>query len=116
MACYDGPNPVKDEERAAIWKWAKENAIDKGLPIEKVHDEINKYFFNGVAKPEWKNDILFGMKTPVRAETIDVCRAQHNHFNTIHQTRDLSRLQHMNPVDRAISKMWTEPRRLATLC
>src|SRR5258708_37102670 len=115
MACYDGPNPVKDEDRAAIWKWAKANAIDKGMPLEKVNAEINKYFFNGIAKPEWINDILSGRKTPFREVVNDVWRAQENRRNIIQQARDLSRLQNMNPVERAISKMWTAPRELATL-
>src|SRR5258708_6713837 len=115
MACDNGKSTKKDEERKDIWKSAKENAIDKGLPIEKVHDEINKYFFNGVAKPEWINDILSGRKTPFREVVNDVWRAQENRRNIIQQARDLSRLQNMNPVERAISKMWTAPRELATL-
>src|SRR6266704_445573 len=116
MACYDGPNPVKDDERLAIWKWAKENAgINQGVPIEKVHNAINKYFFNGVAKPEWINDILSGRKTPFREVANDVWRAQYNRRNIIQQAKDLSRLQNMNPVERAFSKMWTAPRELATL-
>src|SRR6266704_800015 len=116
MACYDGPNPVKDDERLAIWKWAKENAgINQGVPIEKVHNAINKYFFNGVAKPEWINDILSGRKTPFREVANDVWRSQYNRRNIIQQAKDLSRLQNMNPVERAFSKMWTAPRELATL-
>src|SRR5258708_5800402 len=115
MGCYNGPNPVRDEDRADIWKWAKANAIDKGLPIEKVKDEINKYFFNGVAKDEWLNDILSGRNTPFREVANDVWRAQYNRRGIIQQAKDLSKLQNMNPIEKAFSKMWTVPRELATL-
>jgi len=47
--CYSGPIPVTDDERIVIWKWAKENAIDQGLPIDKVGDAINEKFFGGQA-------------------------------------------------------------------
>src|SRR4029077_19290632 len=115
MACYNGPNPVTDEERLDIWKWAKANAIDKGMPLEKVRDEINKYFFNGIAKDEWLNDILSGRKTPFREVANDVWRAQYNRRNIIQQARNLSREQNLNPVERAFSKIWIAPRELATI-
>src|SRR5258708_902279 len=85
------------------------------MPLEKVHDEINKYFFNGVGKEEWINDILSGRKTPFREVANDVWRAQYDRRTIIQQAKDLSKLQNMNPVERAISKMWTAPRELATL-
>jgi len=62
----------------AIWKWAKANGIDQGLPLEKVHDAINTQFFNGMAPPEWINDILSGRKTPFKALANDAWKAQYN--------------------------------------
>src|SRR5258708_1599647 len=115
MACDNGKSTKKDEERKDIWKSAKENDINKGLPIEKVHDEINKYFFNGVGKEEWINDILSGRKTPFREVANDVWRAQRDRRTIIQQAKDLSKLQNMNPVERAFNKMWMAPRELATL-
>ena len=70
MACYSGPIPVTDDERIVIWKWAKENAIDQGLPIDKVGDAINEHFFGGQAKPEWITDILSGRKTPFKQQLV----------------------------------------------
>jgi hypothetical protein len=113
MACYSGPNPVKDEERAAIWKWAKANGIDQGMPIEKVGNAINDHFFSGHARPEWISDILSGRKTPYKQVADAAWKAQYNRRVITQQAADLSRLKAMGPVGRSLSALWTLPRSLA---
>jgi hypothetical protein len=115
MACYNGPNPIKDEERAVIWKWAKENAIDRGMPIEKVGDSINQYFFAGHAKPEWITDILSGRKTPFRDLTNDAWKKQYNRRVIVQQAQDMSRLANMGPLRKTLSAIWSIPRGVATM-
>jgi hypothetical protein len=113
-ACYSGPIPVKDEERQAIWRWAKENAIDHGMPIEKVGDAIKNHFFAGQAKPEWITDILSGRKTPYRAVANDVWKKQYNRRRIIQQANDMSKVQAMGPAARLMHALWTGPREIAT--
>ena len=110
MDCYDGPNPVKDEERYAIWKWAKENGIDQGLPIEQVHDAINKYFFGGQAKPEWINDILSGRKTPFRAAAKEIWRKQYNRRVVIMQARQMLEQGASGKVAKVLNRLRFIPR------
>jgi hypothetical protein len=114
MACYDGPNPVTDDERYAIWKWAKANGIDHGLPLDQVHDAINTHFFGGMAPPEWVNDILSGRKTPFRALADDAWKAQYNRRMITQQARDALRQQTIGPVQKYLGKLWSAPRSLAT--
>jgi hypothetical protein len=113
--CYNGPNPVKDEERQAIWGWAKANAIDQGLPIEKVGDAINEHFFGGQAKPEWINDILSGRKTPFKQVANDLWRKQYNRRVITQQAREISQLANMGPVGKLLRKLWTAPRTVAVM-
>lgn len=110
MACYDGPNPIKDEERMVIWKWAKENAIDKGLPIEKVRDSINQYFYAGQAKPEWMDDILSGRKTPFKDMANDAWKKQYNRRVIVQQAKDMVRLSNMGPLRKTLGAIWSIPR------
>lgn len=111
--CYNGPNPIKDDERYAIWKWAKENGIDAGEDIGKVSDGINQYFFGGQAKPEWINDILSGRKTPFRKVADDLWRKQYNRQAVTQQAQEIARVANMGPVGKFIKKLWTFPRTLA---
>jgi hypothetical protein len=110
MACYSGPNPIDDEDRAVIWKWAKTNGIDQGLSIGKVGDAINQQFFAGQAKPEWITDILSGRKTPFRAVANDAWRKQYNRRAVVQQASDLSRMQAMGPAGKTLRALWTAPR------
>src|SRR5258708_27574259 len=103
MGCYSGPNPINDEDRIAIWRWAKENGIDKGLPIDKVGDAINDHFFQGHAKDKWISDILSGRKTPYRHVADAAWRAQYNRRVITQQAADVSRLKAMGPVGKALS-------------
>ena len=113
--CYSGPNPVTDsDDRMAIWKWAKANGIDHGLPLEKVHDAINSHFFGGQGRPEWINDILSGRKTPFRNVADAAWKAQYNRRMITQQARDALRQQTLGPAQKYLGKLWSAPRSLAT--
>jgi hypothetical protein len=115
MACYDGKNPVTDDERYAIWKWAKANGIDHGLSIDQVHDAINSQFFGGMAPSEWINDILSGRKTPFRTLADAAWKAQYNRRIITQQAREALRQQTLGPVQKYLGKLWNAPRGLATI-
>jgi hypothetical protein len=102
MACYGGPIPVTDDERIVIWKWAKANGIDKGLPIDKVGDAINEHFFGGQAKPEWITDILSGRKTPFKHLADDAWRKQYNRRTIVQQASELSRMASIGPAGKML--------------
>lgn len=110
MACYDGPNPVKDEERLTIWKWAKENGIDQGMSFGKVHQAINDQFFGGMAKPEWINDILGGRKTPFRSVANEAWRRQYNRQAITQQAQQMSQAGSLGPIGRTVMRMRFLPR------
>jgi hypothetical protein len=110
MACYSGPIPIKDDERVAIWRWAKANGIDAGLPIEKVGDAINQHFFNGHARPEWITDILSGRKTPFKRLADDAWRKQYNRRTIVQKATELSRTQAMGPAGKILQALWALPR------
>jgi len=97
----------------AIWKWAKANGIDHGLPLEKVHDAINTQFFSGMAPPEWINDILSGRKTPFKALATDVWKAQYNRRIITQQAKDLVSKEAQGPLLRGMEKVLSVPRRIA---
>lgn len=112
--CYNGPNPIKDEDRFTIWKWAKEKGgIDAGEPIEKVYDNINNFFYGGQAKPEWISDILSGRKTPFRQVADEMWKKQYNRRVVTQQAQEISRLENMGPVGKVLRTIWTAPRSLA---
>lgn len=113
MDCYNGPNPIRDEERFAIWKWAKENGIDQGASFEKVHDSINQFFFGGQAKPEWINDVLTGRKTPFRNVAREVWRKQYNRQAVIQQAKMMSQRAALGPLGRLVHRMRYIPRTVA---
>lgn len=115
MPCYSGPNPVKDEERIVIWRWAKANGIDQGLPIEKVGDAINQHFFAGQAKPEWITDILSGRKTPFRQLSNEAWRRQSNRRQIVLQAQNLAREQGRSPIYKTLQRLWDIPRSAAVL-
>jgi hypothetical protein len=113
MPCYSGPIPVTDDERIAIWKWAKANGIDHGLPFDKIHDAINQHFFAGQAKPEWINDILSGRKTPFRQLSNAAWKAQYNRRQTVLTAKDAAGQRDMHPVMKGIKRVWDAPRSAA---
>jgi hypothetical protein len=115
MACYSGPNPVTDpNDRATIWKWAKENGIDSGLPYGKIHDAINQQFFSGMARPEWIHDILGGRKSPLREVSNAAWKAQYNRRVITQQAREISKVQAFGPVGKALNVLSAIPRYVAT--
>jgi hypothetical protein len=99
----------------AIWRWAKLNGIDHGLPFEKIHDAINEHFFAGAAKPEWITDILSGRKTPFRELANEAWRTQYNRRMIVDHAKSLTEQQAMSPAGRAFQKYWEKysPRGLA---
>src|SRR5206468_1878942 len=112
-ACYSGPLPVTDEERMAIWRWAKANGIDHGLPFEKIHDAINEHFFAGAAKPEWVTDILSGRKTPFRVQANAAWKTQYNRRMIVQHAKELTERQAMSPAGKAFRALWSAPRSAA---
>jgi hypothetical protein len=115
MACYSGPNPVEDpEERMAIWKWAKANGIDHGLPFRKIHDAINAEFFGGAGRPEWINEILSGRKTPYRPLAEDAWRRQNNRRAIVKQASKYVEDYSKSLPAKAFEKLWSLPRGIAT--
>lgn len=114
--CYKGPNPIKDDERFAVWKWAKENAgIDSGVPIDQVGKAINDHFYGGQGKPEWINDILSGRKTPFKAVANEMWKKQYNRRVITQQAQEISRLVNLGPVGKALRRLWTAPRTVAVM-
>jgi hypothetical protein len=111
--CYGGPNPIDDTDRIVIWRWAKANAIDHGLPIDKVGDAINQHFFAGAAKAEWVTDILSGRKTPFRELSNEAWKRQYNRRQITLQAQDIVSRQAMHPVLKGIKKVWDFPRSAA---
>ncbi len=112
--CYSGPNPVKDDERSVIWKWAKEHGgIDEGKPINQVADAVNQQFFGGMAKPEWINDIMSGRKTPFREVANEMWKKQYNRRVVTQQAQEISRLANLGPVAKKLRALWNIPRTVA---
>jgi hypothetical protein len=113
MPCYSGPIPIDQDDRMAIWKWAKANGIDHGMSIDKVGDAINQHFFAGQAKAEWISDILSGRKTPFRELSNAAWKAQYNRRQITLQAQDVARQQAMHPVARTLQRIWDVPRSAA---
>lgn len=112
--CYNGPNPIKDEERLVIWKWAKEHGgANDGMPIEHVANAINTKFFGGMGKPEWIDDILSGRKTPFRDVATDMWKKAYNARTIIKQANDLPTIASMGKLGKTTRFLWTLPRSAA---
>lgn len=103
-----------------IWKWAKENGIDRGLPYDKIHELIKKEYFSGSNDPrtsKWIDEILSGRKTPFRVIANDAWKKQYNRQQIQLQAKglaeNLSRNEGKLPEARVIQKLWDFPRWLA---
>jgi hypothetical protein len=111
--CYSGPNPIgklTDQERLALWKWVKENAVDHGMPFEQVHEVLNNHFFAGNAKPEWINEFLAARKTPFRRASDAAWTAQANRRNIQQQAKHLVSDRNANILARAAKAVIAGPR------
>jgi hypothetical protein len=111
--CYSGPNPIgklTDQERMAMWRWIKENAIDHGMPFEQVHETFNNHFFGGAARPEWVNEFLAARKTPFKRASDAVWTAQANRRNIQQQAKRLVSDRNANILSRATNMVIAAPR------
>jgi len=116
MSCYSGGNPIgkmSDSDRMAMWKWIKENAIDSGMPFEKVHEEFNNHYFSGAAKPEWVNEFLAARKTPFKRVSDAAWTAQANRRNIKRQAEHLVNSQQASALQRAGQMVIAGPRYVA---
>ncbi len=111
--CYGGKNPIDPEDRYEIWKWAKENGIDKGMTFEQVKKAINDEYYGGVGRPEWIHDILSGRKTPFRKVAGDVWRKQYNRQAVVQQAKEASYRDALGPLGRLAVAMRFGPRSVA---
>jgi hypothetical protein len=75
--------PITDEERFAIWKWIRENCLDKNR--DEIAKAVNDYFFDGQAKQKWIDDILSGRKTPFQKEVKGLWKAKHKKEKAIQE-------------------------------
>lgn len=114
-ACYNGPIPVDDKDRMAIWSWAKTNAIDHGLPYEKVGQMINDHFFGGTAKEGWIDDILSGRKTPYRELSNAAWKAQYNRRMITQQAQAITQNRQLTPIGKLAVRGLTMPRALSVM-
>jgi hypothetical protein len=98
----------------AIWKWAKENAIDQGASLDKTTQMINQHFFGNQAKPEWISDILSGRKTPYRYVADKLWMAQAARRRIIQQAQELSSRRRTPALLKPINFLTDLPRKTAT--
>jgi hypothetical protein len=114
MACYKGRNPVTDEERWHIWDWVKANAIDRGVPIEKAAEMVNKKFFSGRAPETWIADIMSGRKTPYKNLADKLWAAQYKRRVLTDRALNLSRKESLGPLFPYFNAILAAPRSLTT--
>jgi hypothetical protein len=98
-----------------IWRWAKENGIDAGVPIDKIGVMINDQFFGGRARPEWITDILSGRKTPFKQLSADAWRKAYNRQTIVTQAKELSQMQQLGPAGKFIKTLREFPRTVAVM-
>ena len=106
---------MTDEERLAMWKWVKENAIDHKMPMEQVHQVIDKEYFSGVTdanKPHWINEFLAARKTPFKRSADAVWAAQANRRAIQTQAKHLVNDKNATLLDKAFKGVIAAPRRL----
>ena len=116
MACYSGSNPIgkmTDEERLAMWKWTKENAIDHKMPMEQVHQVFNNHYFGGSVNGEraaWINEFLAARKTPFKrsADAVWAAQAQRRAIQT--QAKHLVNDKNATALDKAFNAVIAVPR------
>ena len=111
--CYSGSNPIgklTDQERMAMWKWVKENAVDHGMPLEQVHETFNNHYFGGSAKPEWVNEFLAARKMPFRRASDAAWAAQANRRTIQQQAKHLVNDRNANILERATKAVIAGPR------
>lgn len=108
-------NPVKDEHRPVIWKWMRENGIDKGADLQSVIDGANRYFFGGQAKKGWIEDLIAGRKAPMRNVTNEMWKAQYNRRLAVQKAQALQDWYGKSGFSRAAHRILAIPRAEAVL-
>jgi hypothetical protein len=101
---------MTDQDRLAMWKWVKENAIDHGMSFEQVHETFNNHYFGGNAKPEWVNEFLAARKTPFKRASDAAWAAQANRRNVQIQAKHLVSGRNANILERATNMVIAAPR------
>jgi hypothetical protein len=105
---------AEEEGSMEIWKWAKANGIDHGLPYDEVHDLINKEYFSGTGKSAWIDEILAGRKTPFRELSNDVWRKQYNRRQAVNEAKAATEASALSPVAKTLKNILAIPRGVAT--
>jgi hypothetical protein len=101
---------MTDQERMAMWKWVKDNAVDQGMPLEQVHERFNNHYFGGTAKPDWVNEFLAARKTPFKRASDAAWTAQANRRNIQQQAKHLVSDRNSDILSRAAKMMIAGPR------
>lgn len=110
---FKGDNPVKDNERPAIWKWAKDNTDFKDRA--STAQAINDHFFGGRAPDEWLNDIIGGRKTPFKAVSTEMWRRAYDRQTVIRHAQELNRVAGTTLFQRIANTGWNTARTLETI-
>ena len=113
MSCYSGSNPIgklTDQERLAMWRWVKENAIDHGMPMEQVHETFNNHYFGGTAKPEWINEFLAARKMPFKRASDAAWAAQANRRAIQQQAKQLVNDKNASLLEKSFNAVIAGPR------
>jgi len=96
-----------------MWKWVKENAIDRGMPLEQVHDTFNNHYFGGSVNGEkaaWINEFLAARKTPFKRVADAAWAAQANRRAIQSQAKHLVSDQNATNLERAFNAVVAAPR------
>jgi hypothetical protein len=114
--CYSGSNPIgklTDQERLAMWRWIKLNAVDHGMPMEQVHETFNNHYFGGSLSGEkaaWINEFLAARKTPFKRASDAAWAAQANRRNIQQQAKHLVNNPNANILERGAKAVIAGPR------
>jgi hypothetical protein len=125
MSCYSGSNPIgklTDQERLAMWKWVRDNAIQlhspghpagQAMPMEQLHQVFNNHFFGGSLNKEkaaWINEFLAARKTPFKRASDAAWAAQTNRRNIQQQAKHLVNSQNATMLERGFKGLIAGPR------
>ena len=104
---------MTDQERLGMWKWVKENAIDRGMPMEQVHETFNNHYFGGSVtgeKAAWINEFLAARKMPFKRAIDAAWTAQANRRAIQSQAKHLVNDRNATNLERAFNAVIATPR------